>query len=138
MKVLCRWIMAAAIVVAAPLNAQAADSAQFELGRRYTQWLYEGQTDSLWARFSPEMREALPTAQALAEMRQHILSQAGTETEVVQERIMDPPPEPGLTVYVRSARFSAVPMIIDVMVATDASGTIQGLSVRPQQPPNPS
>ncbi len=138
MKVLCRWIMAAAIMVAAPLSAQAADSAQLELGRRYTQWLYEGQTDSLWAKFSPEMREAIPTAQALAELRQQITAQVGTETEVVQERIMDPAPEPGLTVYVRSARFSSAPMVIDVMVGTDASGTIQGMSVRPQRQPNPS
>jgi hypothetical protein len=138
MKVLCRWIIAAAIMVAAPLDAQAADSAQFELGRRYTQWLYEGQTDSLWAKFSPEMRAAIPTPQDLATMRQQILTQAGTETEVVQERIMDPAPEPGLTVYVRSARFSAAPMIIDVMVGTDASGIIQGMSVRPQRQPDPS
>ena len=138
MAVLRRWIIAAAIMVAAPLQAQAADSSQFELGRRYTQWLYEGQTDSLWAKFSPEMRAAVPTPEALAEMRQQIEAQAGTEVEVLQERIMDPSPEPGLTVYVRSARFSSAPMIVDVMVVTDATGTIQGLSVRPQRQPDPS
>jgi hypothetical protein len=137
MAVLRRWIIAAAIVVAAPLNAQAADSSQFELGRRYTQWLYAGQTDSLWAKFSPEMREAIPNAQVLEEMRLQIQAQAGTETEVVSERIVDPSPEPGLTVYVRTARYSTAPMNINVTVVTDATGTIQGFSVRPQrqQPP---
>ena len=138
MAVLRRWIIAAAILVAAPLNAQAADSSRFELGRRYTQWLYEGQSDSLWSKFSPEMRQAVPTAQALADLRLQIQAQAGTETEIVSERIMDPAPEPGLTVYVRTARFSIVPMLIDVMVATDAAGIIQGFSVRPQAPPNPT
>jgi hypothetical protein len=138
MAVLRRWIIAAAIVVAAPLHAQAADSAQFELGRRYTTWLYEGQVDSMWARFSPEMRQAIPTAQVLSDMRMQIQGQAGTETEVVSERIVDPSPQPGLTVYVRTARFSLAPMLIDVTVVTDEAGTIQGFSVRPQRQPNPT
>ena len=137
MAVLRNWIIAAAIVVAAPLQAQAADSSQFELGRRDTQGRYAGQSDSLWAKFSPEMRQAIPTAQDLEEMRLQIQGQAGTEMELVSERIMDPAPEPGLTVYIRTARFSNAPMPINVTVATDAAGTIQGLSVRPQrqQPP---
>ncbi|HEX6369573.1 MAG TPA: hypothetical protein VF006_11705 [Longimicrobium sp.] len=139
MAVLRRWILAAAIVFAAPLQAQApADTTQFELGRRYTQWLYQGQADSLWGKFSPEMRQVVPSAQALAELRGQIQTQAGTETEVVSERILDPSPQPGLTVYVRTARFSNVPMLVDVMVATDAQGIIQGFSVRPQAPPNPT
>ncbi|HYR08094.1 MAG TPA: hypothetical protein VEQ60_10005 [Longimicrobium sp.] len=138
MAVLRRWLIAAAIMVAAPLNAQAADSPQLELGRRYTQWLYTGQVDSLWARFSPEMRQAIPTAQALSEMRAQIQSQAGDETEVLSERILDPSPEPGMTVYVRTARFSKAPMNVNVTVVTDATGTIQGLSVRAARPPNPT
>jgi hypothetical protein len=133
MAVLRKWILAAAILVAAPLQAQTADSSQMELGRRYTQWLYEGQTDSLWSKFSPEMRQAVPSAQDLETVRQQIQMQVGEETEVVSERILDPSPQPGLTVYVRTARFSTAPMNINVMVATDASGTIQGFSVRPQQ-----
>ena len=132
-----RWIIAAAIVVAAPLQAQTADPAQMELGRRYTQWLYEGQVDSLWARFSPEMRQAIPSAAALEQMRVQIQAQAGDETELLSERIMDPSPEPGMTVYVRTARFANVPMNVNVTVVTDASGTIQGLSVRPAQAPAP-
>ncbi|HEX5869839.1 MAG TPA: hypothetical protein VFY65_05480 [Longimicrobium sp.] len=140
MAVLRRWILAAAIVfAAAPLQAQApADSSQFELGRRYTQWLYQGQADSLWGKFSPEMRQAIPSAQAMTELRGQLQAQVGTETEVVSEHIMDPSPQPGLTVYVRTARFSTAPMLIEVMVATDAEGIIQGFTVRPQAPPNPT
>jgi hypothetical protein len=140
MAVLRRWILAAAVLVAAPLQAQTADSPQMELGRRYTQWLYEGQTDSLWSKFSPEMRQAIPSGQDLENMRQQIHGQIGDETEVVSERIVDPPPQPGLIVYVRTARFANAPMNINVVVATDASGTIQGFSVRPVQdapPPQP-
>ena len=76
MAVLRRWILAAAVVFAAPLHAQAADSPEIELGRHYTQWLYEGQVDSLWAKFSPEMRQAIPTPQALSDMRAPIFAVA--------------------------------------------------------------
>jgi hypothetical protein len=138
MAVLRRWILAAAVVFAAPLHAQAADVPEMVLGRRYTQWLYEGQMDSLYARLSPDMRQAIPTVQAFSDMRAQIQAQAGNETEVVAERILDPSPEPGMTVYIRSARFSRAPMIVDVTVVTDAAGTIHGFSVRPQRPPNPT
>jgi hypothetical protein len=133
MAVLRRWIFAIAILVAAPLHAQA-DSARMEIGRHYTQWLYAGQADSLWAKFSPEMREAVPSAQALGEMRQQIYMQIGGETEVVKEEIVEPSPVPGLTVYVRTARFAEAPMLVNVTVATDSAGVIQGFSVRPQRP----
>jgi hypothetical protein len=140
MAVLRRWIIAAAIVIAAPLQAQTADSAQMTLGRQYTQWLYQGQTDSLWARFSPEMQQRIPTAADLWELRSQIEAQAGTEAELLSERIVDPSPQPGLTVYVRTARFSSAPMPIEVMVATDSAGVIQGMSVRPKrdEPPPPA
>lgn len=134
MAVLRRLIMAAAIVVAAPLHAQAADSARFELGRRYTQWLYQAQVDSLWSRFSPEMRQAVPSPAALDEMRTAIQTQAGDETEVVSERILDPSPAAGMTVYVRTARFDVAPMNVNVTVVTDSSGIIHGFSVRPAPP----
>lgn len=137
MKVLRNWIFAAAIVAAAPLHGQAADSSRFELSRHYTQWLYEGQVDSLWSKFSPEMRAAIPTAQALGEMRTQIQGQAGDETSVVSERILDPSPEPGMTVYVRNARFSVAPMPINVVFVTDSAGIIHGMSLRPAGPPPP-
>ncbi|WP_420125291.1 hypothetical protein [Longimicrobium sp.] len=138
MAVLRRWIIAVAILVAAPLNAQTADSSQMELGRRYTQWLYEGQTDSLFTRFSPEMRQAIPTAEAFAGMRTQVQTQLGAETEVVSERILDPTPAPGMTVYVRTARFANAPMNVNVTIVTDAEGIIHGFSVRPAPPENPT
>lgn len=138
MAVLRRWIIAVAVLVAAPLHAQAADSTRYELGRRYTQWLYEGQVDSLYARFSPEMRQAIPTAQAFSDMRMQIQTQAGAETGVVSERILDPSPAPGMTVYVRTATFANAPMNVNVTIVTDAAGMIHGFSVRPAPPENPT
>jgi hypothetical protein len=84
------------------------------------------------------MRQAVPTPQALSDLRAQIQAQAGDETEVLSERILDPSPQPGLTVYVRTARFSNAPMNVDVTVVTDAAGVIQGFSVRPQREPDPT
>lgn len=127
--------VALALGAAAPLAAQQADDPRMEMGRRYTQWLYEGRVDSLYARFGPQLRAAIPTEQAFAGMQQQIQGQLGAEVEVVGERIMDPTPAPGMTVYVRSVRFANAPMTMNVTVATDSAGTIHGLGVRPQGPP---
>jgi len=141
------WMRLAAAALAAasisvPAAAQQADSAGLAIGRRYTQWLYAGQVDSLFARFTPQMREAIPTVEAMAAMNQQIQAGLGAETEVVGERILDPSPAPGLSVYVRSARFANAVMVFDLVVAVDSAGAIHGLSVRPQQqgppPPAPS
>lgn len=133
------WTTIAALAitlgVGAPLAAQQADDPRMETGRRYTRWLYEGRVDSLYARLGPQMRGVIPTEQAFAGMQQQIQGQLGAELEVVGERIMDPAPAPGITVYVRTVRFANAPMAFDVTVATDSAGTIHGLGVRPQGPP---
>jgi murein DD-endopeptidase MepM/ murein hydrolase activator NlpD len=134
----CRWIVAVALAFAAPLSGQA-DSARMEVGRRYTQWLYEGQTDTLWALFSPEMRQAVPSAVTLAALHAQLESQLGPETEVVQERLLDPAATQGLTVYVRSVRFEKAPAaVFEVTIATDSAGIIYGLVVRPPEPRGPA
>ena len=128
----------AVLGLASPARAQQGDDPRMATGRRYTQWLYEGRADSLFARFGPQMRAAIPTLEAFAGMQQQIQAGLGAETEVLSERIVDPPPVPGMTVYVRSARFANAPMVLDVTVATDSAGTIHGLLVRPQGGPQPA
>lgn len=134
-------VAAAALALAAgPVGAaaQQADSPSLVRGRQYAQWLYAGQVDTLWALFSPQMRAALPTADAMRTMQQQIQAQTGAETEVLAERIVDPPPAPGLVVYVRSARFALPPMVLDLTIAMDSAGTIHGLNLRPQQARTPA
>lgn len=129
-------LAAAALAVAAwaaPVAAQGADSAGIARGRQYAAWVLQARADTLWALLSPQMRTAIPTADALRAMQQQIQGQVGAETEVLSERMMDPPPAPGLSVYVRSARFAGAPVVLDLILATDSAGMIHGLSVRPQQ-----
>lgn len=132
-----RWMRGAAAALAlagaVPAAAQQADSVALARGRQYTHWLYAGQLDSLYARFSPDMRAAIPSVDQLTAFQQRIQEQAGMEAEVLRERIVDPSPAPDLDVYVRSVRFSNAPMLFDVVFAMDSAGTVQGFSVRPQQ-----
>ncbi len=126
---------AAALAVVAgsvPAAAQQADDARLARGRQYAQWVLETRADTLWALFSPQMRAAIPTVDAMRAMNQQIQAQVGTETEVVSERMLDPSPAPGLDVYVRSSRFSNAPMVLDMVIALDSAGLIHGLTLRPQ------
>lgn len=126
-------LVLAAAGYAAPARAQQADDPRMARGRQYTQWLYEGRTDTLYALLAPQMRTVVPSLEAFQGMQAQIQGQLGSETEIVSERIVDPSP-PGITVYVRSARFARAPVLLDVTVATDEAGMIHGLGVRaPQQ-----
>lgn len=119
-----------ALAMAAPVRAQQADTARMATGRRYVQWLYAGRTDTLFALLGPQMRRAVPSAEQLAAGNTAREAQIGTETEVLEERIV--PGAPEVTVYVRSARFSKSPTTVDITVVTDAAGTIHGLGIRPR------
>lgn len=137
------WMRTAAAVLvlaAAPVcaAAQQDDSPSLARGRQYAQWLYAGQVDSLWTRFAPQMRTAIPSTEAMRTMQQQIQAQTGAETEVLGERIMDPPPAPGVAVYVRSARFAAAPVVLDLTIVLDSAGTIHGLNLRPQAQASPT
>jgi hypothetical protein len=84
------------------------------------------------------MRAAIPSVDAMRAMQQQIQGQTGAETEVLGDRVLDPPPAPGYVVYVRSARFAAAPMVLDLTIALDSAGTIHGLNLRPQQAAGPA
>ncbi|HEU0014282.1 MAG TPA: M23 family metallopeptidase [Longimicrobium sp.] len=123
-------------LAAAPAAAQThPDSAALELGRRYTRWMYEGRADSLWAVFSPQMRQALGSAENLADMRAGIEAQIGRETAVVSEEVRR---AGAATIYLRITRFSIAPVPVHVTVVTDAEGIVQGMLLRPEQAAAPS
>jgi hypothetical protein len=138
MRHLTPALIAAALTafVAVPaLAQQPADSARMRTGRSYTQWFYEGKTDTLWALFTPEMRGHAPTAGDLAAFRGQIAIQLGAETAVVSESVAD---DGGVTVYTRIARFEKAPAPLRLVWATDAGGRVSGFGVRPAGPQGPA
>lgn len=121
------------LLLTAALMSAAPDP--LETGRRYTSWFYAGETAKLWEKFTPEMRQALGTAEGLAQFREQVRSQAGEETQVVSEQVT---PSPPFQVYSRTVKMSKAPMPILVQWTLDASGNVAGFFIRPVQEPAPS
>jgi hypothetical protein len=62
-----------------------ADPALMRTGRTYTQRFHERKVDSLWARFTPEMRAVIPGPEQLAAFRAEVEGDLGSEAEVMIE-----------------------------------------------------
>lgn len=99
-------------------------------GRIYTQWFYEGKLGDLWAKLSPVMQQALGSEDKLSELRNQILQQLGSETELSAENVQ---PAGALQVYKRLAKFEKVEGNVEVQFAFDPRGSVAGFYVRPTQ-----
>ncbi len=130
-------ILAAALVLAAsPLVAQDAATRpdSLAIARKYVGWLYETQTDSLWAHTSAGMREDLGSPDWWRQRADEIALRAGSETEVIEERFRM---RNGRPQYWRTARFSDFDQPLLVRFVIDDAGMIAGLGLGPasQAPP---
>jgi len=95
-----------------------------EQGRALTTFFYRGDVDALWARFSPEMKKGLGSADNLRGFRAQVETQAGIEESVVDENVES---AEGFQVYKRIARFSKAPVRVMVQwtLAADGQGSTQ-------------
>lgn len=125
----------AAVVPALPAAAQVADAEQ--AGDQLSTDFYEGRTDGIWDRMTPQMQSALRSRENLAAFREQIRQQLGVETEVLERTVSS---AQGHTVYLRRARFEKLPMVVLVQWAFDAEGKVGGFFIRPEQsePPAPA
>src|SRR5690606_29371774 len=125
----------AAVVPALPAAAQVADAEQ--AGDQLSTDFYEGRTDGIWDRMTPQMQSALRSRENLAASREQIRQQLGVETEVLERTVSS---AQGHTVYLRRARFEKLPMVVLVQWAFDAEGKVGGFFIRPEQsePPAPA
>jgi phosphate-selective porin len=106
---------------------------EIELGRKYTQWLYTGQFDSLFAHMSEDARKEMESASAMAAQFDQFTAQVGEETKMMGEIVVM---RKGNPQYWRTAEFSMAPepvMIRWVIV----NGEIWGIGINPasQAPP---
>jgi hypothetical protein len=129
------WIACTLLAtLVAPASAQPAKiDAQIDLqetGRQYTSWFYKGEIERIWEHFSPEMKKAIGSVEALRTFRTQVESQLGTETSILSEKVS---PVDSFQVYTRKAKFSKAPMTIVVEWALNSDGTVAGFFVRPEQ-----
>ena len=95
----------AALALAAPAAAQSAPATREDslaLPRKYIAWTYDSRTDSLWARFGPQLRQVLGSQDGLQQQLDQMFIQMGSETGVVEEAIAA---RDGNLVYTREAKF---------------------------------
>lgn len=118
----------------AALRAQVARPDSLALARQYTEWLYTGMSDSLWAHTSASAREGMTSADAWLERTNMIGARAGLETEVISEdfRMRNGHPQ-----YWRVARFTDMEEPLLLRWVIDGEGMITGIGLGPlsQAPP---
>src|SRR5262245_54874371 len=101
-----------------PADAADPDAAILADGRALTRTFYGGDSQVLWSRFSPAMKDALGSLDDLAELVHDARAQLGAETAITDEHVAD---APGARVYQRTARFaySASPYQLSFAIAPD-------------------
>lgn len=131
-------LVAALVIPLAPAFAQDPPAAprpdSLALARRYVEWLYAGQIDSLWAHTSERVRADIQSPDWWRERADQLAVRAGSETAVVEERFRM---RNGRPQYWRTARFSDVgePMLVRFVI--NGEGLIDGFGLGPlsQAPP---
>jgi peptidase M23-like protein len=104
-------------------------------GRLFSGWFLSGKAESLWVRFSPEMKVAAHGMDGLEGLMKQVSEQAGRQAEILNETCESKGP---VRIYTRLSRFDRRPGSITMRWAWDANGVIVVGSVRPTAAPAPS
>lgn len=121
----------AAAILAAPAVAQSAPATRddsLNVGRKYVQWVYEFQIDSLWNALEERVHGVLGSKDRLREELDRIALNFGIETAVIEETVTA---TDGDLVYTREVMFEAQPDEPAVWrLAVGPDGALKGASVR--------
>jgi len=108
------------------------------LGRKVTEWFFAGQTDSILAHSSPDVLDRMGGATGLLEARDQLLSRAGSEVEVITDKMTK---RKGNPQYWRESKYELPPEPIVLRFVFNAQAQIIGIGMGPasQTPaPDPS
>lgn len=108
------------------------EKATMEYGRAYTDWFYAGETERLWGRLSPDMRQAFGTLAELRAFRAQVQTDAGAERQVLEERVT---PWLQSEIYNRTATFAKIPGPLWIQWTLDPAGAVLGFLVKPAPSP---
>lgn len=133
--------LVATLVLPAALQAQTAvqhpHPNALALARKYTEWFFAGQMDSLIRHMPVAEGQTQPTVEQLQERLDMVTSRAGNETEVIEEMFVK---RNGAFQYWRTSRFDNFPEPFLFRWVIDEAGNIQGMGLGPrsQAPPTDS
>jgi len=106
-----------------------------EIGRLYTRWFLEGDTDFLWDRFAPQLQAVFGNEDQLRLSRAEFLLEVGTEKTLLDETLI---PWLGSTIYHRTARHTLSDSTVWIQWAINPQGLAEGFLVQTEVPPAPS
>jgi hypothetical protein len=112
---------------AAPPPGPASDPADLATVRRYTEMFYRGELDSLFEKFSDEMKEVIPR-ERLAALHERAVTEFGSETRVIGE---DSQTKGDYRAFVRWARFDGTEDVIEIQWILRPDDEIAGFYIRP-------
>jgi len=128
-------LTAVTLLFAAPLAAQSESPDSLELGRKFTGWFFDGDSDSLWNAMGESMQGRLGSVESIQDMMDQVYDQIGEEAEVVSEsaKLRDD----GVVEYRRTAEFDGATERVVWIWRISAEGKLVGASIRPesQAPP---
>ncbi|GAA3931026.1 M23 family metallopeptidase [Luteimonas lutimaris] len=116
-------------------TATATDEIALREGRELSQLFLQGDTDAVWARMAPSMQAAMGDAAALAKFRAQVTGDLGEEEAVLDESAAQ---AEGAHVYVRTSRWSKLPVPVLMQWAVDDAGKVAGFLVQPRPEAAPS
>jgi hypothetical protein len=121
---------ASAASAAAPATPQVADAILLERGRKLTDWLLNGQPDSILAHMAEDTRQKIGGADGIMQMSAQIAMRAGTPTRIAAETMNR---RKGLQQYWREQEFDGnEPEPIVFRWLFDAKGEVVGAGVNPK------
>lgn len=112
-----------------PATAAKTEDRTLSEGRQLSHLFLQGDTDAVWERMGPEMRQGLGSPSNLAGFRKQVGDQLGEETALQDEVALV---EDGIRVYRRVSTWSQHSGPILMTWAFDDEGMVVGFFVRPQ------
>lgn len=128
--------IAATAAIAAPQAAPAevarlSDAEAMRLGREAAQLIFAQDMDALWPRFDADVQAQAQSPENFGALMQQVFTQIGEETNLVEEEIIVPPQQPGITVYRRQGHYMGIGGDANLIVAFNADGSIAGVNIQP-------
>ena len=120
---------ATASAPAAPRRPAKLPADSVEIARKYTQWFYTAQADSLAAHEAPGSRAAAAAKADYLNSLTELTGRVGTETEVLEEKFVT---RKGYRQYWRTAKFSGFEEPVMVRWVFDDQGRIAGFGMNPK------
>ena len=116
------------LLLACRPSAPGRQQATIEQGRTYADWLFSGDLDKLWARFSPEMRRTFPSVAELSAFVSRTTVELGRQTGMAREEMRT---LAGTRVYTRTAAFARAERPVEVQFAMSDDGRVTGILIHP-------